>query len=149
MSLFVGMCMWVQLLYKGRKYQIPWGWGYRWLPAPHCGCWEPNLGSQEEQHMLLMVEPSCWSQLLVSWYNVWSLVLATNLYYAIELWLMMGVLSTKLLNTWSVSSMTQTVFNDTRGYQLQHWAVKMFPSLKKVFLESTAPLETSPELYNL
>lgn len=49
-----------------------------------------------------MTEPSCRSQLLASWCNVWSPVQPVNQYCPIELGLMMDVLSATLLNSWNM-----------------------------------------------
>lgn len=35
-----------------------WSWSYRWLEGVWCGCWEPKLGPQQEQYLLLATEPS-------------------------------------------------------------------------------------------
>lgn len=103
MCLFVAMCMWVHVSHKARSIRCPGAGSIGGYQLPMVGAGDQTQDLQtSKQHMLLMTEPSCWSQLLTSWCNVWSPVQPVNQYCPIELGLMMDVLSATLLNSWNM-----------------------------------------------
>lgn len=53
------MCMWVQVpVGSSRERWSPWSQSHRQLLAILLGCWELNLGSLQEQFVLLIAEQS-------------------------------------------------------------------------------------------